>query len=153
MSRIVKAHIGEAPAVSETAKRKSTDATDVSININSDDDHNRDGDQYDEGGSARGGAEVSPMASAASSSVRTSVPHVLPGILLSVGDTFANDSFLPDQTTRALAEQTNACLQASVRRDGPAFVRHLDGFIVALREELDSPGGFIARNTPAIEWT
>ena len=49
------------------------------------------------------------------------------------------DSFLPDQTTRALAEQTNATLQAAVRRDGPAFVSYLDGFIMALREELDSP--------------
>jgi Vacuolar protein 14 C-terminal Fig4p binding len=149
MSRIVKAHIGDAPAVPESARKKSTDGTDMSININSNADPNRDGDLGDEGGG--GAAVVSPMASAASRSVRTSVPHVLPGILLSIGDTFSNDSFLPDQTTRALAEQTNACLQDSVRRDGPAYVQHLDGFIVALREELDSPGGFIARNTPPIE--
>jgi Vacuolar protein 14 C-terminal Fig4p binding len=153
MSRIVKAHIGDVAAVPEAGRKKSADGTDMSNNINNSEDPNRDGDQHDdEGGSVRGvGDEVSPMASAASSSVRTSLPHVLPGILLSVGDTIANDSFLPDQTTRALAEQTNACLQDSVRRDGPAYVQHLDGFIVALREELDSPGGFVARNTPAIE--
>jgi hypothetical protein len=58
---------------------------------------------------------------------------------------------LPDQTTHSLAEQTNACLQNDVRRDGKAYVSHLDGFIVALREELDSPGGLGARNPPAIE--
>jgi hypothetical protein len=78
-------------------------------------------------------------------SVRNSLPHVLPGILLSIGDTFhskasTKDSFLPDQTTHSLAEQTNACLQAAVRRDGKAYATHLDGFLVALREELDSPG-------------
>ena len=56
------------------------------------------------------------------------------------------DSFLLDQTTHALAEQTNACLQDAVRRDGKAYVQHLDSFIVALREELDSPGGLNARN-------
>jgi hypothetical protein len=38
-----------------------------------------------------------------------------------------------------------------VRRDGEAYVSHLDGFIVALREELDSPGGMNARNPPAVE--
>jgi hypothetical protein len=32
-------------------------------------------------------------------------------------------------------------------------VQHLDGFIVALREELDSPGGLSARNAPAVERT
>jgi hypothetical protein len=76
----------------------------------------------------------------------------------SIGDEFHNsssakDSFLPDQTTRALAEQTNTCLQDAVRRDGQAYVQHLDGFIVALREELDSPGGLSARNAPAVERT
>lgn len=81
----------------------------------------------------------------ASTSVRNSVPHVLPGILLSIGDTFhtrasTKDSFLPDQTTHSLAQQTNACLQASVQRDGKAYATHLDGFLVALREELASPG-------------
>jgi hypothetical protein len=60
---------------------------------------------------------------------------------------------LPDQTTRALAEQTNTCLQEAVRREGQAYVQHLDGFIVALREELDSPGGLSARNPPAVERT
>jgi hypothetical protein len=60
---------------------------------------------------------------------------------------------LPEQTTHALAEQTNACLQDAVRRDGHAYVPHLDGFIVALREELDSSGGLSARNPPAIERT
>jgi hypothetical protein len=87
------------------------------------------------------GTKLSP----ASMSVRNSLPHVLPGILLSIGDTFhtrasTKDSFLPDQTTHSLAEQTNACLQASVQRDGKAYATHLDGFLVALREELDSPG-------------
>ena len=62
----------------------------------------------------------------------------------------AKDAFLPDQSTRDLAEQTNACLQEAVRRDGSAYVHHLDGFIVALREELDSPGGFTAKNSPAV---
>jgi hypothetical protein len=43
--------------------------------------------------------------------------------------------------TRALAQQTNETLQAAVRRDGSAYVPYLDGFIVALREELDvAPG-------------
>lgn len=74
----------------------------------------------------------------------------------SIGDTFHNrtstkDAFLPDLTTRSLAEETNTYLQNAVRRDGEAFVSHLDGFIVALREELDSPGGMNARNPPAIE--
>ena len=98
--------------------------------------------------------------SPASISVRNSVPHVLPGVLLSVGDNFVSsnsattkDSFLPDQTTRSLAEQTNACLQDAVRRDGLAFVEFLDGFIVALREELASPGGFASKNSPAVERT
>jgi hypothetical protein len=78
-------------------------------------------------------------------SVRNSSLHVLPGILLSIGDTFhtrasTKDSFLPDQTTHSLAQQTNACLQASVQRDGKSYATHLDGFLMALREELDSPG-------------
>lgn len=38
-----------------------------------------------------------------------------------------------------------------MRKDGKAYVHHLDSFIVALREELDSPGGVNARNPPAIE--
>jgi len=91
---------------------------------------------------------------AASISVRNALPHVLPGILLSIGDTHqsrAKDSFLPDQTTHSLAEQANTCLQDAVRRDGQAFIPHLGGFIVALREELDSPGGLIARQPPSIE--
>ena len=50
-----------------------------------------------------------------------------------------------------MADQTNACLQEAVRKDGKAYVQHLDSFIVALREELDSPGGVNARNPPAIE--
>jgi hypothetical protein len=96
--------------------------------------------------------------SAASISVRNALPHVLPGILLSIGDKFVStnssttkDAFLPDQTTRSLAEQTNECLQDAVRRDGQAYVKHLDGFIVALREELT--GGFISKNPPAVERT
>lgn len=98
--------------------------------------------------------------STASISVRNSVPHVLPGILLSVGDNFVStsgtstkDAFLPDQTTRSLAEQMNTCLQNAVRRDGKAYVEHLDGFIVALREEMASPGGLSSKNPPAIERT
>jgi hypothetical protein len=74
----------------------------------------------------------------------------------SIGDTStegsSRDSFLPDQTTHALADQTNSCLQEAVRRDGKSYIQHLDGFIVALREELDSPGGLsAARNQPAVE--
>lgn len=75
----------------------------------------------------------------------------------SIGDTFnakgnsTKDSFLPDVTTNELAEQTNACLRDAVRRDGKAYIQHLDSFIVALREELDSPGGLSARNPPAEE--
>jgi hypothetical protein len=61
------------------------------------------------------------------------------------------DSFLPDQSTRALAEHTNTFLQDAVRRDGSAYIQHLDAFIFALREELDSPGGSVARNPPALE--
>ncbi|KAL3786223.1 hypothetical protein HJC23_002474 [Cyclotella cryptica] len=91
---------------------------------------------------------------AASISVRNALPHVLPGILLSIGDTYQSrvkDSFLPDHTTHLLAEQANSCLQDAVRRDGHAFIPHLGGFIVALRDELDSPGGLIARNPPSVE--
>jgi Vacuolar 14 Fab1-binding region len=89
--------------------------------------------------------DVGNKSSPATISVRNSVPHVLPGILLSIGDTFhskvsTKDSFLPDQTTHSLAQQTNICLQTSVKKDGNVYVTHLDGFIVALREELDSPG-------------
>ena len=76
--------------------------------------------------------------------------------LFSIGDSFhsrtsTKDAFLPDLTTRSLAEQTNSYLQNAVRRDGAAYVSHLDGFLVALREELDSPGGLGARNPPAVE--
>ncbi|KAL3784627.1 hypothetical protein ACHAW5_003428 [Stephanodiscus triporus] len=92
---------------------------------------------------------------AAAISVRNSLPHVLPGILLSIGDTHASprgkDTFLPDQTTHSLAEQANSSVQDAVRRDGQAFIPHLGGFILALREELDSPGGLIARNPPSVE--
>lgn len=123
-------------------------------------------------------------ATAASASVRNSVPHVLPGILLryanchllylydvsslisriclhihqrrSISDSYnanagSKESFLPDQSTRALAEQTNMYLQDAVRRDGSMYTPHLDAFIVALREELDSPGGIVARNPPSVE--
>lgn len=58
---------------------------------------------------------------------------------------------MPDQTTPALAEQTNMVLQEAVRRDGQGYVQHLDGFIVALREELDSPGGLNSRYPAASE--
>jgi hypothetical protein len=78
------------------------------------------------------------------------------GTVYSIGDDFlakdsTKDSFLPDQTTRALAEQTNTTLQDAVRREGHAYVHHLDGFIVALREELDSPDGLHGRHQPAAE--
>ena len=135
MSRIVKAHIGE-DTVDDRIKKEDSKEDDAS------------------------NPEKSPVASAAAVSVRNSVPHILPGILLSIGDTYDGksagagsnkDSFLPDQTTRSLAEQTNSCLQASVRRDGEAYVQHLDGFINALREELDSPGGMNSRHTAAVE--
>ena len=74
----------------------------------------------------------------------------------SIGDTFQSksgvkDSFLPDTTTHVLAEQTNTYLQEAVRKDGKAYVHHLDSFIVALREELDSPGGVNAKLPPAGE--
>ena len=74
----------------------------------------------------------------------------------SIGDTFHSksnmkDTFLPDTTTHTLAEQTNSCVQQAVRADGKAYVQHLDSFIVALREELDSPGGVSSKNPPAIE--
>ena len=76
--------------------------------------------------------------------------------IFSIGDQFTNrsttkETFLPGMTTRSLAEQTNEYFQNEVRRDGQAYVFHLDGFIVALREELDSPGGIAMRNPPAIE--
>jgi hypothetical protein len=84
-----------------------------------------------------------------------------PSVWISIGDSFSNnnsnnvtaaqkDTFLPDQTTRDLAVQANTCLQEAVQNDGAAYVQHLDGFIVALREELDAPGGFVAsRNSQA----
>lgn len=95
--------------------------------------------------------------SAASVSVRNSLPYVLPGILLSIGDAYHSRSttrdayFFASQTTHSLAEDTNQCLQNVVKRDGKAFVSHLDGFIVTLLEELDSPGGLGSRNFQAIE--
>jgi hypothetical protein len=109
-------------------------------------------------GSGRGGniGSAESHLTAAAVSVRNSLPHVLPGILLSIGDTHSSprgkdNAFLPDQSTHSLAEQANTCLQDAVRRDGQAFIPHLGGFILALREELDSPGGLIARNPPSVE--
>ena len=61
------------------------------------------------------------------------------------------ETFLPVQTTRSLAEQTNECLQAAVRREGKAITVHSDAFIVALRAELDIPGGTLSKNPPAVE--
>ena len=107
---------------------------------------------YGRGGNA---GSAATHLTAAAVSVRNSLPHVLPGILLSIGDTHSSprgkDTFLPDQSTHSLAEQANNCLQDAVRRDGQAFIPHLGGFILALREELDSPGGLIARNPPSVE--
>lgn len=104
------------------------------------------------------GSNTGRHARSAAISVRNAVSHVLPGILLSVGDNFVStattkDAFLPDQTTRSLAEQTNSCLQDAVRRDGGAYVEHLDSFIAALREEMANPGGSSSKNPPAIERT
>ncbi len=80
--------------------------------------------------------------STAAVSVRNSLPHVLPGLLLSIGDTFdskaLSNSFLPEQSTHYLAEQTNLCLQSNVCNEGKAYIDHLDSFIVALRDELDT---------------
>ena len=77
--------------------------------------------------------------------------------LYSISDSYnannTKDSFLPEQSTRDLAEQTNKYLQDAVRRDGSAYVQHLDAFIFALREELDSPGGIVGKTPPAIERT
>lgn len=85
----------------------------------------------------------SPLCAACSSEISIGDSHH------STGGT--KDAFLPEQSTRALAEQTNQYLQDAVRRDGSSFIQHLDAFIVTLREELDSPGGTIAKNPPAIE--
>jgi len=76
--------------------------------------------------------------------------------MYSIGDQFTTrstttDAFLPGMTTRGLAEQTNNYFQNAVRSDGKTYVSHLDGFIVALREELDSPGGLATRNPAAVE--
>ena len=130
MSRIVKAHMGEN---SGRVQSSSPPSSTSSLSPTSDDRIN-----------------------AASMSVRNAFPHVLPGVLLSIGDTYnskvsSKDSFLPDQTTYALADQTNTVLQNAVRRDGRSYVIHLDGFIMALREELDTPGGLQSRNPPAVE--
>ena len=95
--------------------------------------------------------------SAASISVRNSLPYVLPGILLSIGDAYhsratnRDNYFLSTQTTQSLADQTNKCLQRVVSRDGEAFISHLDGFIVTLLEELDTPGGLGSRNVLTVE--
>jgi len=139
MSRIVQAHMSSAfPSQDELIG--DVDMPDASLK--------------GERGSGMGSSRTTSHFTAASVSVRNALPHVLPGILLSIGDTHqsrANDPFLPDQTTHSLAEQANTCLQDAVRRDGQAFIPHLGGFIVALREELDSPGGLIARNPPSVE--
>ena len=93
--------------------------------------------------------------SPASLAVRNSLPHMLPGVLLSIGDLYdgrqTDSSLLPQFSTRSLAERTNESLQKAVIREGSAFVSHLDGLTLALREELDSPGGISSKNAPAIE--
>jgi hypothetical protein len=79
-------------------------------------------------------------------SVRNALPHVLPGLLLCIGDTFemhprdetrnkdnTRESFLPDQTTHSLAEQTNISIQNNVRRESRAYVPYLADFISALK--------------------
>jgi len=123
MSRIVKAHIGGNDWIKEDENEEEKEKS-------------------------------APELSAATVSVRNSLPHVLPGVLLSIGDTFPGgrtssskgdnaNFFLPDQTTHAIAEQTNTCLQQAVSENGKAYVQHLDSFIVALREELDAPGSAV----------
>ena len=93
--------------------------------------------------------------STASVAVRNSLPHMLPGVLLSIGDAHdegcSEKGFLPHHTTRSLAEQTNICLQNAIKEDGKAYVDHLDGLTLALREELDSPGGCCGENALAFE--
>lgn len=175
MSRIVKAHMKELHANQALSGRQSSSTSSSPTMMNPDgrlsptrnpgfsnDEEN--GDKEEDGSDTDGDVEEKKSSrvksqhfSAASISVRNSLPHVLPGILLSIGDTFnakgssAKDSFLPDQTTNELAEQTNACLRDAVRRDGKSYVQHLDSFIVALREELQEPGGLNAKNPPAQE--
>lgn len=177
VSRIVKAHMKELHARSQASNNSSNNnGKQPSSNSSSPTMMNPDGrlsptkksSEADNGGGSEDGSDMagggedntsstgkSPQFKAASISVRNSLPHVLPGILLSIGDTFkakgARDSFLPDQTTNQLAEETNACLRDAVRRDGKSYVQHLDSFIVALREELSSPGGLNSRNPPAEE--
>jgi len=174
MSRIVKAHIGEGSSA-DASKKTNNKGSSVNRGGRSPDEEGtaaeeserieeQEKDAQEANNTTIDSAVVSSnhQASAASISVRNSVPHVLPGILLSIGDTYNQagsgggnnkNSFLPDLTTRALAEQTNACLQDAVRRGGSSYIPHLDGFIVALREELDSPGGLPGKNAPAIERT
>ena len=90
---------------------------------------------------------------AATSAVRSTLPHVLPGILLSIGDTFqkSKDAFLPEHTTHSLAEQTNQCLISAIVAGGQLYIPLLAGFILALLEELETPGGLSGRNPPAME--
>jgi len=137
MTRIIHAHIGD-PSQNE------------------DEVLGGEGSGSNEAGDSVGAPRPSQNLTAASMSVRNALPHVLPGILLSIGDThqrrqgtLGKDPFPPEQTTHALAEQTNAALQDAVRRDGAAYVPHLDGFIYALHEELDT--GVAGRNPPAVE--
>lgn len=101
-------------------------------------------------------SQSNPSLYAASVSVRNALEHVLPGLLLSIGDTFQTrakmrDTFLPDQTTHYLADHTNRCLQNNVKQEGKNYVSHLGGFVVALREELDTPGGLSGKNRTAKE--
>jgi hypothetical protein len=137
MSRIVKAHL-TGPAAGQKA---STDIV------------NPDGSRSP---LSAGVAASDLVLSDAAISIRNSLPHILPGIFLSIGDGFqpngvTKDTFLPDQSTRTLAEQTNQALQAAVCRDGKSYVQHLDGFIAALRDELDSPDGLAARHPPSLD--
>jgi len=148
MSRIVQAHMSQAFPSSGT---KGAEGTDETMGVESIRGESGIDISFSSGGRT---PRSTRHLTAASISVRNALPHVLPGILLSIGDTHqarSKDSFLPDHTTHSLAEQANLCLQDAVRRDGHAFIPHLGGFIVALREELDSPGGLIARNPPSVE--
>lgn len=139
VSRIVQAHIGNDTHYESSA--------------------NDNGDTY------RPKKSISNQASSSSVSVRNALPHVLPGLLLCIGDTFeihpkdedrsrdnTKESFLPDQTTHSLAEQTNASIQKNIRRDSRAYVPYLADFISALKEELDTPGGLSAKNRSAKEY-
>ena len=101
---------------------------------------------YGRGGSA--GRSTSHLTVAAIS-VRNSLPHVLPGILLSVGDTHASprgkDTFLPDQTTPS---------DAMVRRSSLIWVgSSWPCGRSSIHPAVSSPGIHRRSNAGRIGWT